>query len=77
MTMAASMRSWTSWAWGTRNKSSYPRTFGTKRSAEKYGGWGYAHILDNTLPVMRAKGMSEEDIRILMIDNPARLFSFA
>ena len=37
----------------------------------KYGGWGYAHILDNTLPVMPAKGMSEDEIRILMVENPA------
>ena len=43
----------------------------------KYGGWGYAHILDNTLPVMRAKGMSEDEIRILMVENPAHLFAFA
>jgi phosphotriesterase-related protein len=48
-----------------------------KTQRRKYGGWGYAHILDNTLPVMRAKGMTEEEIRILMVDNPARLFSFA
>ena len=41
-----------------------------------YGGWGYAHILRNTLPVMRAKGITEEQIHTLMVDNPRRLFTF-
>jgi phosphotriesterase-related protein len=47
-----------------------------KTQRRKYGGWGYAHILDNTLPVMRAKGMTEDEIRTLMVENPARLFAF-
>jgi phosphotriesterase-related protein len=47
-----------------------------KTQRRKYGGWGYAHIMDNTLPVMRSKGMSEDDIRTIMVDNPARLFAF-
>jgi phosphotriesterase-related protein len=47
-----------------------------KTQRRKYGGWGYAHILDNTLPVMCAKGMSEDEIRTLMVENPARLFAF-
>ena len=47
-----------------------------KTQRRRYGGWGYAHIMDNTLPVMRAKGMTEEDIKTIMADNPARLFAF-
>jgi phosphotriesterase-related protein len=47
-----------------------------KTQRRKYGGWGYAHILDNTLPVMRAKGMTDSEIRTLMVDNPARLLAF-
>ena len=47
-----------------------------KTQRRKYGGWGYAHILDNTLPVMRAKGMTGDEIRTLMVENPARLFAF-
>ena len=30
-------------------------------------------IMDNVLPVMRAKGMSADDIRTIMVDNPSRL----
>jgi len=47
-----------------------------KTQRRKYGGWGYAHIMDNVLPVMRAKGMSDEDIHTIMVDNPARVFTF-
>ncbi|MBN1856885.1 MAG: hypothetical protein JW846_08030 [Dehalococcoidia bacterium] len=47
-----------------------------KTQRRKYGGWGYAHIMDNVLPVMRAKGMSDKDIHTIMVDNPARLFTF-
>jgi len=45
----------------------------TQRCA--YGGWGYAHILRDTLPVMRVKGMTEEQIHMIMVENPRRLLT--
>ena len=47
-----------------------------KTQRRKYGGWGYAHILDNAVPVMKSKGMTDDDIRHLMVGNPARVFTF-
>ncbi len=47
-----------------------------KTQRRKYGGWGYAHILDNAVPVMKSKGMTDDDIRHLMVENPARVFTF-
>lgn len=41
-----------------------------------YGGPGYAHIPENVLPWMRAKGMSEEIIRTLTVENPRRVLTF-
>ena len=41
-----------------------------------YGGNGYAHILRNTLPVMRIRGFSEEQIQALMVKNPERYMQF-
>jgi len=41
-----------------------------------YGGWGYAHILRDTIPVMRVKGMTEEQIHTIMVKNPRRLLTF-
>lgn len=46
-----------------------------KTQRRKYGGWGYAHILDNVVPVMKDKGMSDADIKTIMVDNPAKLFT--
>ncbi len=46
----------------------------TQRCA--YGGWGYAHILRDTLPVMRVKGVTEEQIHMIMVENPRRLLTF-
>ncbi|HEY93931.1 MAG TPA: hypothetical protein G4O15_03200 [Dehalococcoidia bacterium] len=42
-----------------------------------YGGNGYAHILRNTLPVMRIRGFSEEQVQALMVENPERYIQFA
>lgn len=49
----------------------------TKHRLRSRGGWGYAHILENLVPVMRAKGFSEEDLQALMVDNPRRVLTFA
>lgn len=41
-----------------------------------YGGNGYAHILRNTLPVMKIRGFTEEQIQALMVENPKRYMQF-
>jgi phosphotriesterase-related protein len=46
-----------------------------KMQLTKYGGFGYAHILQNVVPVLRYKGMSESQIRTMMIETPKRIFS--
>jgi phosphotriesterase-related protein len=38
-----------------------------------YGGWGYAHILDNIVPMMVRRGISRESIHTIMVSNPADL----
>ena len=47
-----------------------------KHQRRAYGGWGYDHILRNVVPVMRAKGLTEEQIKALLIDNPRRVYTF-
>jgi phosphotriesterase-related protein len=41
-----------------------------------YGGHGYDHLLENAIPVMLAWGLSQDDIDIIMKENPSRLLSF-
>jgi len=42
----------------------------------KYGGDGYNHILDNVLPIMRRKGISNENIEAITVQNPAKILTF-
>jgi phosphotriesterase-related protein len=42
----------------------------------RYGGPGYAHIVKNVVPLMRAKGMPEEHIHTILVENPKRLLCF-
>jgi len=41
-----------------------------------YGGTGYAHLLTNVVPIMLQKGMTEEQIHTIMVENPKRAFTF-
>lgn len=43
----------------------------------KFGGWGYAHILREAVPVMRLKGLEDDLINTWIVDNPARLLTIA
>ena len=42
-----------------------------------YGGRGYAHINENVIPLMHAKGITEEQIHTITVENPKRLLTFA
>jgi phosphotriesterase-related protein len=44
-----------------------------KMRLHKYGGWGYDHIQTNLLPFFAKAGFSEDDLRILFVENPQRL----
>lgn len=42
-----------------------------KRDALTYfGGHGYAHVITDFLPRLRARGLSDEAVRVLTVDNP-------
>lgn len=41
-----------------------------------YGGYGYAHLLENAVPLMRDMGLAEEHIRAMLVDNPRRFLAF-
>ena len=41
-----------------------------------YGGHGYTHIAYNAVPAMRRRGMNEEQINDLLVENPRQFFAF-
>jgi phosphotriesterase-related protein len=48
----------------------------TKAKRRRYGGWGYDHILRNVVPLMRDKGLTDEQIEAILVQNPKRLLTF-
>ena len=47
-----------------------------KLQLKRYGGKGYDYISRHFLPVLRTLGVSDEAIRAIMVDNPARALAF-
>jgi phosphotriesterase-related protein len=43
----------------------------------RYGGLGYGHILNNIVPRMRRKGISEDHIHAMLVENPKRVLVLA
>lgn len=40
-----------------------------------YGGWGYGYILRHFMPRLRRHGLGEEQIHMLLVENPRGVFS--
>ena len=46
-----------------------------KSHLKKWGGPGYAYLFETFLPMLREYGLSEEQIDMLLIDNPDRILN--
>ena len=42
-----------------------------KNLMHKYGGWGYDHVLTNIVPMMEEYGITQKQIKTLLVENPA------
>ena len=49
----------------------------TKSQLVRYGGFGYAHILRDFQHRLRETGLTSEDIRTILLDNPQRMLTRA
>jgi len=43
-----------------------------KNLLHTYGGWGYDHVLTNIVPMMEDEGITNEQIKTMLVDNPAK-----
>jgi len=43
---------------------------------KKNGGYGYGHILNDVVPQFKAGGITDEQIKMIMVENPKRLLPF-
>ncbi|MFC2008827.1 phosphotriesterase [Chloroflexota bacterium] len=48
---------------------------GMKVMLTRYGGWGYAHLLPEVVPLMHVYGVSDDHISTMMVDNSRRLLT--
>lgn len=48
----------------------------TKHRLHAFGGLGYDHLITNVVPRLRQRGLSDDDVALLVVDNPARLLAF-
>ena len=48
-----------------------------KDKLARWGGQGYSHIVENVVPLMRRQGMSEAEIRAILVETPRRLLAIA
>jgi phosphotriesterase-related protein len=48
-----------------------------KTHLKAYGGKGYAHVIQNFLPMLRRQGLTEEAILQMTVINPARMLDIA
>ncbi len=48
----------------------------TKHRLHAYGGLGYDHLITNVVPRLHSRGLTEQQVATLIVDNPARIFGF-
>jgi phosphotriesterase-related protein len=46
-----------------------------KQNLRCYGGWGYDHVLVSIVPMLRDVGVSESDLRRMLVETPKRLLT--
>ena len=47
-----------------------------KMNLKRYGGYGYAHIVKNIMPLMVDLGVNQEQVDRLVYENPKKLLDF-
>lgn len=47
-----------------------------KTDLRRYGGFGYDHIHKTVIPMMREKGITDDMIHAMLVDNPSRFLLF-
>jgi phosphotriesterase-related protein len=62
---------------GYLNQILMSQDIATKERLTSYGGTGYAHIIRDVIPIMRAKGLTDAQIRALLVDNPQRVLTIS
>ena len=63
-------------SWGYLNQILLSTDVGNKSSRSSYGGVGMEHLLRRFVPLMRRRGVSEDVIHTILVENPKRVLCF-
>lgn len=50
---------------------------GVRTRLRRWGGWGYAHLLEHVVPLLREAGVGQAALRTMLVEAPARLLTIA
>lgn len=50
---------------------------GVRTRLRRWGGWGYAHLLEHVVPLLDEAGVGDAARHTMLVTNPARLLAFA
>ena len=50
---------------------------GVRTRLRRWGGWGYAHLLEHVVPLLGATGVGDEAVARMLVATPARLLAVA
>ncbi len=62
--------------WGYADRILLSHDICTKPQLKEYGGTGFSYILEYFVPELRRQGVSEENIRRIVVENPRRALTF-
>lgn len=48
---------------------------GVRTRLRRWGGWGYAHLLEHVVPIIRELGIGDEALQAMLVKTPARLLA--
>jgi predicted metal-dependent phosphotriesterase family hydrolase len=43
----------------------------------RWGGWGYAHLIEHVVPLLRSMDLADDDVDAMLVRTPARLLGVA
>lgn len=46
---------------------------GVRTRLRRWGGWGYAHLLEHVVPLLRERGIADAALEAMLVTTPARL----
>lgn len=50
---------------------------GVRTRLRRWGGWGYGHLLEHVVPLLRSLGLGDDDLDAMLVRTPARLLAVA